>query len=119
VLIGARDRSSGRDLAHTEVRALAAELGLRAVERLELDFEAARAHVAALDHRTEGVACRGELAGCPLCAGADPACPVCDGRPAPLVYRCKLKGPEYLRYVRWRMACTPRAVARAWAARED
>jgi RNA ligase len=119
VLIGVRDRFTGRDLAHSEVRQIGAELGLSVVDRLDGDFAAAQVLVAGLDHRTEGVVCRWELPGCPLCAGGDPTCPLCGGAPPPFVYRCKLKGAEYLRYVRWRMACTPRAVARAWAARED
>lgn len=92
VLIGARDRFTGRDFSHTELEALGRELGMPVVEKVQIRNLTGALEVAKrLDANHEGFVLRWP-----------------DG------YRLKVKSPQYLEVWRAVRGMTDRALAEAW-----
>lgn len=93
VLVGARDRFTGRDFAYPELEALGRELGMRVVERVGFRSLAEAADAARrMDARSEGFVLRW-----------------------PGGHRLKVKSPEYLRAWKVVHGMDDRALAKAWA----
>lgn len=91
VLVGARDRHTGRDYCHDELSDIAAWIGMPVVQRVDLDLEQALATAKTLDHQHEGFVLRW-----------------------PNGFRVKIKGGQYLQVFRIVYGLNTKTAAKAW-----